>query len=148
MKFLCPIHRSAQREPDAIAIRDTTRVLSYRELDELIKQFAKRMAALGIDRKDRIAILSRNSIEYAAAVFAAIRLGAFFMPINLRRSKIEWQQMFTAVSPRIILTDENDYSGVNFPVPHYPLKMAAERTLPSSGAEQAEIGRASCRERV
>ena len=76
------LHRSAKRFPNksAIICGDTT--LSYATFDALCNRLTAGLAARGVHKGTRVAILSRNSHAFAALRFALARLGAVLVPIN------------------------------------------------------------------
>lgn len=76
------LHRSARRHPDKLALRQGQRELSYREFRDLCLRVAGSLAELGIQAGDRVAILSRNSIDFAAVRYAVAALGAILVPVN------------------------------------------------------------------
>ena len=55
---------------------------TYAELDEVVNRAANALAARGVVKGDRIAILSHNHHAYVVLVFATARLGAILVPIN------------------------------------------------------------------
>lgn len=69
---------------DREAVIDGEKHWSWRELDVVIAGVAGMLAALGLRKGDRIAILRANSAEFIAASHAASRLGAIVVPINTR----------------------------------------------------------------
>src|SRR5262249_2904731 len=76
------LQRSAKRFPNksAIICGDTT--LSYAAFDALCNRLAAGLAARGVHKGTRVAILSRNSHAFAALRFALARLGAVLVPIQ------------------------------------------------------------------
>ena len=75
MKMTCLIRNAALNRPDAVALHDGERSISYIELERLIVGQARRLKRLGIQPGDRVGILACNSIEYAVLLFATFRLG-------------------------------------------------------------------------
>jgi acyl-CoA synthetase (AMP-forming)/AMP-acid ligase II len=81
------LRRHAQQRPDAVAVvfyhphegRTTT---TYGELDERADQIAAGLAARGVGKGDVVAMMSRNSPDYMATWYAALRLGAPFTGVN------------------------------------------------------------------
>jgi long-chain acyl-CoA synthetase len=69
----------AQARPDdlALVIADTGETLTYRELDEGSNRFAQLLRAEGFKPGDRIALMMRNSPEFALAYWGATRCGCF-----------------------------------------------------------------------
>ena len=56
--------------------------LSYREVDELSDSIAGHLAAQGLERGDRVAILLQNSPHFALALLGAWKAGAVVVPVN------------------------------------------------------------------
>ncbi len=80
------IAHHAGRRPRQLAIHDlhTGRKISYAALDERIGRLTSALAARGIARGDRIALLAPNCAEYFELQFACGRLGAIMLPLNWR----------------------------------------------------------------
>ena len=84
------LHEIIKRGRDEdTALKYHQRRVSYLELKEAIKRSRNKMYELGIRRGDRVAIFSRNSIEFVYAYFAAASLGAINVPINFQLSNRE-----------------------------------------------------------
>jgi fatty-acyl-CoA synthase len=85
------VARRAERSPDAVALVDgpTGTRTSYAELDERVGARADRLAALGVGHGDRVALLGENSPAYLEWLFAAARLGAITVPVNMRLAAAE-----------------------------------------------------------
>lgn len=73
---------SAQRTPDAIALRDGARSCTYAGLADEITRFAAGLSALGVGRGDRVAIFLDKRQATVVASFGAPAQGAVFVPIN------------------------------------------------------------------
>jgi long-chain acyl-CoA synthetase len=58
------------------------RRLSYLELDRSVSGFAAGLQRLGVRRGDRVAVVLRNSVEAAIAIYGILRAGAAFVPLN------------------------------------------------------------------
>jgi long-chain acyl-CoA synthetase len=56
--------------------------MSYAELDRAVDGFAGGLAALGVQRGDRVAVIMRNSVEAAVSVYGIVRAGAAFTLLN------------------------------------------------------------------
>ncbi|MEV5388297.1 AMP-binding protein [Streptomyces sp. NPDC052721] len=56
--------------------------LSYREVDELTDAVAAHLAARGLERGDRVAVLLQNSPHFVFAVLGAWKAGATVVPVN------------------------------------------------------------------
>jgi len=78
------LERRALLDRQKTAIICSDRRLTFAELDALVARMAGLLAAKGIERGDRLAVLMKNSIAFCALYHAAARLGAVLCPINWR----------------------------------------------------------------
>jgi fatty-acyl-CoA synthase len=77
--------------------------LDYRELDARVARLAGALAALGVARGDRVALLSENRPEYLEVLLAAARLGASVACQNWRLTAAELAHCIELVSPRVLI---------------------------------------------
>lgn len=86
---------SLRRFPDRPLLgerRDGTwRWITYAELGVAIDEIRGGLAALGVRAGDRVAIVSRNSVAWAAAAYATYGLGATFVPMYESQRVSEWE---------------------------------------------------------
>lgn len=73
---------TAQRLPNKPALVCDGHRHTYAELDRRVEQLAALLRARGVNRGDRVALFLDNGVEMVIGVFAALRIGAVFMPIN------------------------------------------------------------------
>ncbi len=76
------LSRSAARYPDKLALVFQGERLTYAQLDTRVNQTAHRFLNDGLRRGMRLAILSKNSLDFAVIAFAAARIGVTLVPIN------------------------------------------------------------------
>jgi fatty-acyl-CoA synthase len=76
------LRRAAARHGDRTAIIDGERSRSFSELNDDASRIANALGDRGLGPGDRVALLSRNSLEYAQLVFGVARAGAVLVPIN------------------------------------------------------------------
>ncbi|MBL8588340.1 MAG: AMP-binding protein [Methylobacteriaceae bacterium] len=93
----------ALRDPQALAVEAGARRLSYAELDARVRALAGGLAARGVGRGDRIAILSENRVEYVELELAAALLGAIVACQNWRLSGEELAHCLRLVTPRLLI---------------------------------------------
>lgn len=70
--------------PDATAIVDGDRRLSYRELDQEVDRLADGLSSRGIRKGGRVATVTGNRCETIVVSLACGRLGAIHVPLDLR----------------------------------------------------------------
>jgi acyl-CoA synthetase (AMP-forming)/AMP-acid ligase II len=76
------LRSTARRVPDTVALIFGERHCTYRELDAQVDRTAAALARLGLAKGDRFALMATNSDAFVVAFYAALRLGAIFVPIN------------------------------------------------------------------
>jgi acyl-CoA synthetase (AMP-forming)/AMP-acid ligase II len=93
---------NAVRFPDVIAYRHCDRAISHAQLRDRAVQLVSAMAAAGVRRQDRIAVLSRNGIEFGELNAAAHLSGIIMATINFRMSGPEIADVLRRVTPAIV----------------------------------------------
>jgi acyl-CoA synthetase (AMP-forming)/AMP-acid ligase II len=89
----------ARRHPDRLAVVDGARALSYGALDDRARRLARLLAARGVGRGDRIALLSENRLEILELFLAAAHLGAIVACQNWRLAAPELAHCVRLVAP-------------------------------------------------
>jgi acyl-CoA synthetase (AMP-forming)/AMP-acid ligase II len=114
--------------------------VSYAALNDRVNRLAHALAARGVVRGDRIAVLSENRIEYVEIELAAAKLGVMVACQNWRLAEHELAHCIALASPRFGFVSER-YAAKLARIPH-PLSRSVvlgeeyERMLAgSSGAE-------------
>jgi long-chain acyl-CoA synthetase len=80
--------------------------LDYDAFDELCARIAGRLAELGIVAGDRVGLLGENSLRWAAAFFAILRLGAVAVPLSPRQPDALLDEIGSDAALRLVLEDE------------------------------------------
>jgi amino acid adenylation domain-containing protein len=76
------LETSAARRPDAPAVQDGERILSYADLDGRANQLAHLLLELGVDRGDRVGLYLDKSLESIVGLFAVLKTGAGYVPLD------------------------------------------------------------------
>lgn len=76
------LERGARSNPEGPAIREAGREVSYRELEALVARLAAALEELGIGPGRRVAVRLPKSVEAIAAMQAALRVGAAYVPVD------------------------------------------------------------------
>lgn len=74
----------AGQYPEAEALVDETRRLTYRQLIAEADQVAKALLALGLEHGDHVGLLRGNSVTWAVHWYAAASIGLVSVPMNTR----------------------------------------------------------------
>ena len=81
--------RTARRVPDKTAVIDGATRLTFAELDATVDRAAAALAAAGLRKGDRLALLCHNCWQFAVLNFAAARVGVVLVPINFMLNDAE-----------------------------------------------------------
>jgi fatty-acyl-CoA synthase len=100
----------AEVQPADTAIEFQGRQISYGELRDRVARVTAMLAACGLRRGDRIALLSRNRPEYVEIELAAANLGVITACLNWRLSPRELAYCVELVSPKLVIV-EPDLAG-------------------------------------
>ncbi|HEY8609741.1 MAG TPA: AMP-binding protein [Roseomonas sp.] len=91
--------------PERAAIIQGERIITYAELDLLVRRWAAHLAAQGISRGDVVGIALKDSPEHLLALYAAARLGAVSLPIDVRWTPAECQAVAARFRARRVLVE-------------------------------------------
>jgi fatty-acyl-CoA synthase len=98
------IEKRSQLTPDKIAVIDgeLNNRWSYHEINQRAHSFASFLVKEGIKKGDRVALLSPNDISYFDFLFACMKIGAIFVPLNWRLSQAEITSIQEDCTPAFI----------------------------------------------
>jgi fatty-acyl-CoA synthase len=92
---------------EAIYDLDNSKAYTYQDLDDRGNIFANYMKEIfEIERGDRIAFISRNSIELFDAYYGTAKIGAILVPYNARLSVEELKQLIINENPKVLFYEE------------------------------------------
>ncbi|WP_017585751.1 non-ribosomal peptide synthetase [Nocardiopsis ganjiahuensis] len=74
--------RLAHQRPEAAALTAGSTTLAFRELDERVDALAHHLAGLGVGPGDRVVTLLPRTAEAVAVLFAVLRAGAAYVPVD------------------------------------------------------------------
>jgi acyl-CoA synthetase (AMP-forming)/AMP-acid ligase II len=97
---------NAVRFPDIVAYRHGQRTVTHARLRDRAVRLVSAMAAAGVKRQDRIAVLSRNGIEFGELNAAAQLSGIVMATISFRLSPPEMDDALRRLAPSIIFCAE------------------------------------------
>jgi len=103
----------ASRTPDKPALRWLGGDITYAALAARIERMAAALAARGIGRGDRVAVLAYNCPEYLELLFACARLGAVLVTLNWRLAPPEWAYILEHSGAKLLVHDEEFATGLD-----------------------------------
>ncbi|MFT5611842.1 MAG: acyl-CoA synthetase (AMP-forming)/AMP-acid ligase II, partial [Polaribacter sp.] len=101
--------KTARLEPAREALIDvhSGRRISFGQLDENICRLANGFVdQLGLSKGDRVAVLSKNAIEYMEVYYACARVGLIAQPINWRLGTDEIVRILEDGSPSVVISSD------------------------------------------
>ena len=98
------LERSAERFPDRSALNFQGFRIAFRRLQEMVDRFASALAAFGVNRGDRVALLLPNTIPCVAAYYAVLKIGAIAVMNNPLYSDRELDHQFNDSGAKLLVT--------------------------------------------
>lgn len=98
----------AAHRPDAPALRrsEDGRTVTWRDLDERVGRAAAVLRGLGVRVGDRVALIAENDPRVFEIQFAAMRIGALFVPLNWRLTVHELAEICADAEPAVLVHDD------------------------------------------
>jgi len=94
-----------KKTPDAVALEDTTRSLTYAELDRETKDLANTLRThYGVSRNDLVGVLLHRSNEYTISCLAALRAGGAFLVLELAYPIGLLASVIDDADPKVVIT--------------------------------------------
>jgi len=98
------LEESARDFPDNTALIFQGYKVNYRDLDQMVNDFAARLAGFGIQKGDSVAILLPNLIPCVVAYFAILRMGGVVVMNNPLYSDRELEHQFNDSGSKLLIT--------------------------------------------
>ena len=100
--------KTARLAPDREALIDVPnqRRITYGQLDKRVRQLANGLLNLGLAKGDRVAILSKNCIEYLEIYYACARIGLIAQPLNWRLGEAEVSRIIQDGEPALLVCSD------------------------------------------
>ncbi|GAK54731.1 long-chain-fatty-acid--CoA ligase [Candidatus Moduliflexus flocculans] len=76
------LERSGEKYPDKIALVYKEQRVTYKQLNSDANRLGRALNALGVGSNDKVGVLMPNCPEFVMSVFAALKAGAVFVPLN------------------------------------------------------------------
>ena len=96
--------RTARRLGQKVALVDRNGCWSYAQLEEKAARIATAMGRAGVRRGDRVAIYIDNCAHAVVAIFAILKAGAVFVPINAQTKAAKLRTLLDHVQASCLFT--------------------------------------------
>jgi acyl-CoA synthetase (AMP-forming)/AMP-acid ligase II len=110
------LRAAAADSPDAEAVVDGDRRLTFAELEARTSEFARALVAAGVQPGEAVSIWAPNSATWVIASLGAHAAGAVLVPVNTRYKATEARHLLTKARVVLLVVDQgflgNDYLGM------------------------------------
>lgn len=103
------IEEQCKKTPDAIAVTFGDSFITYKELNEKANQLARHMRDLGIGRNSIVGIMLPRSLEVLISIFAILKTGACYIPIDPSFPKNRIDYMLENSHCNLVLCFDSSY---------------------------------------
>jgi fatty-acyl-CoA synthase len=91
--------------PERPALLYGERIMTWRELEDRASRLAGGLRAAGIAHGDRVGFLALNCLEFFETLIACARIGAIFVPFNIRLTEAEMAYMTGNAELSLLVAD-------------------------------------------
>ncbi len=100
------LRRNLEFNPDKIALIEGERSISFAEMVDRCQRMANALLDFGLKKGERVAILSKNSIENAESYFSIPGANLVLVMLNFRLAPPELKDILLDAEPRVIMVNE------------------------------------------
>ncbi|MET8222753.1 non-ribosomal peptide synthase/polyketide synthase [Streptomyces sp. NPDC005301] len=93
-----------RRTPDAPAVHDGDRHVSYRQLADWSDAVARRLRSAGLAAEERVALLMDRSVELVAAQLGVLKAGGAYLPVDTRAPEERRRALLSQAGAAVRLT--------------------------------------------
>jgi acyl-CoA synthetase (AMP-forming)/AMP-acid ligase II len=97
---------SAREHPEVAFAIQGGRSLSYRDAQAQVNRLANALVARGVAPGERVALLSKNSIEHALLYYACSKAGVVTVPLNYRLAPPEWSYILNDSGAKLVFAQD------------------------------------------
>jgi amino acid adenylation domain-containing protein len=113
-----PLHhlfeRQVEKTPNLVAVLDKNKSLSYKNFNKLANQLAHHLRRLGVGPETVVAIYMERSIEMVVALYAVLKAGGAYLPIDPHYPKKHTDWVIEDSHPTVILTQAAQSSSLDY----------------------------------
>ncbi|MGC2241740.1 MAG: benzoate-CoA ligase family protein [Acidimicrobiia bacterium] len=126
---------------DRVALHLDDRDVTYEEVDQAASGFARLLLDFGVGREDRVLLLLSDGLEYVAALFGVLRIGAVGVMLNPGLAEATTVGIVDLAEPTAVLVGEEYEESFRRAVEHSAWQMPAvsvvgpDTNLPESRVE-------------
>ena len=110
--FFDKIRQNAPRGDNLFLTTETGVSLTYGDLFARSAQLANALAALGVEKGDRIAVQTQKAVDCLMLYLACLRAGAVYLPLNTAYTPAEISYFAGDAEPRLFVCDPASHDGL------------------------------------
>ena len=99
------LHRALLLNRNGVAISFEGRSRTWMEVGGRVARLAGALQALGVGKRDRVAVLMLNQDRYIELYLGAAWAGAVIVPLNIRWSALENEDALRDCAPKVLFVD-------------------------------------------
>lgn len=80
--------------------------VSYGDMMPMVTRLANALQSLGVEKGEKVAVMSVNSVEYVLTYYACAMLGVTFVPLNFRSKDEELTHMVNVSKTEVVFVSE------------------------------------------
>ena len=120
----------ARDRADKLAFVTPARTWTFAETDAFSNRIAQGLRALGVGHGDRVAILTKQTVECLALMLGAQKIGAVCMPVNWRLAPPEIAYVVDHGEARLLVVDAEFMPAVaGLELAHVRLRLSTDRAV-------------------
>ncbi|QZY57306.1 non-ribosomal peptide synthetase [Crassaminicella profunda] len=104
--------KEEKKNPNAIAVSWKGKELTYKELDEKSDTLANFMKERGLKKGNQIALFLRRNIDLFICIFASIKIGAIYIPIDIDYDKNRIKGILNDENLDLIFSSKDTYDRI------------------------------------
>ena len=101
------LSRAAALYPEKVAIIDGEQRLTYAEFERRSKRLAQALVHAGVEKGDRVCILSPNSHFFLESFYGVSQIGAVLVPLNYRLVAGDHEYIINHAGVKVLLVDQD-----------------------------------------
>jgi len=107
------LENSAQRSPDAIAVMESQgQGIAFRDLNDFANAISHDLNSWGVRAGDRVGLCVRKSIGAVASIFAILKAGAAYVPVDVGAPPARNGLIFNDCSVKAVIADARGASAL------------------------------------
>ena len=99
------LDRAVRLYPDKVAIVDGDQRFTYREFNKRVDRLSNALLDLGLQKGDRVCMLSPNSHFYLESFYATAQTGIILVPLNYRLVAADHEYILNHAGVKAVLVD-------------------------------------------